>query len=71
MGPLLNNEEIKELQEKIDSYYTKQKKPIKKLQFNLCYMKELYDFAIKKSSDKNNSINARNAVNKLKMMKMY
>lgn len=71
MGPLLNNDEIKEIHDKIDLYYKKQKKPIKKLQFDLCYMKELYDIAIKKSSDKNNSINARNAVNKLKMMKLY
>lgn len=71
MGPLLNNDEIKEIQDKIDAYYKKQKKPIKKIQFNLCYMKECYDFAIRKSTDKNNSIQARKAVEHLKMMKMY
>ena len=71
MGPLLNDTEIKEIQDKIDVYYKKQKKPVKKLNFNLCYMKECYDFAIRKSSDKNNSSNARKAVETLKLMKMY
>jgi len=71
MGPLLNTVEIKEIQYKIDLYYDKQTKPIKKLHFNLIKMNELYNLATRKSSDKNNYINARNAVEQLKMMKMY
>jgi len=66
MGPLLNNNEIKEIQDKIDSYYNKQKKPIKKIRFNLCHMKECYDFAIRKSTDQHNSVQARRAVEQLK-----
>jgi hypothetical protein len=62
MGPLLNNEEIKEIQNKIELYYKKQTKINKQLKFNLIRMKDLYDLAIRKSSDKNNSVNARRAV---------
>lgn len=71
MGPVLNNDEIKEIQDKIDNYYKNEEISVKKLKFNLIKMKELYDTAIKKSSDKNNSINARKAVEQLKLMKMY
>ncbi len=71
MGPKLNNDEIKEIQYKIDSFYKAQTKPIKKLKFNLVRMKDLYDIAIRKQSTSNTYNNARKAVDELKIMKMY
>jgi hypothetical protein len=71
MGPKLTDNEIIEIQNKIDIYYNNYSKPIKKLKFNLIKMKQLYDTAIKKSTDKDNTLKSRYAVEELKNMIMY
>lgn len=70
MGPKLTDDEITEIQNKIDRHYSKQTTPISKIKCNLLTMKTLYDIAIKKTNDINNKSEIC-AVNKLKLMKLY
>jgi len=65
MGPLLYDDEIKEIQDKINKYYSNKKYNVKHNNINLILIKKLYDRAINKN---NNYHDACNAVDELKNM---
>lgn len=67
MGPLLNNDEIKEIQDKIDKFINN-KKYVEKNNINILLIKELYDIAINKNNDYST---AKSAVDKLVKLNMY
>lgn len=58
MGPMLNNDEIKEIQNKIDKYYMNKKYSNKQNYVNIMLIKELYDTAINKNSTYSDACNS-------------